>query len=138
MNKCIFPLVLILLFSFTVSAQTKQKRKLSHPSKNTILFEVLKNLADENVCGAKADSSETYVGKVLKRNFAEDELRLNGFVLLVAGDKHIYINLDEEHISGLAASASSDLTDWLIKDRKLKVFVYHCRRILYAYKIVGL
>ena len=107
-------------------------------SKNTILFEVLKNLADENVCGAKADSSETYVGKVLKRNFAEDELRLNGFVLLVAGDKHIYINLDEEHISGLAASASSDLTDWLIKDRKLKVFVYHCRRILYAYKIVGL
>lgn len=138
MNKYVFAIVVILFFSVSLSAQVKQKRKPSHPSKDTILFEVLKNLADENVCGAKADSSETYIGTVIKRNFAEDELRLSGFVLLMAEDKRIYINLDEEHISGLAASASNDLSDWLIKGRKIKVSVYRCRRILYAYKITGL
>ncbi|MDQ3713533.1 MAG: hypothetical protein M3388_15105 [Acidobacteriota bacterium] len=138
MNKYIFLLVIILIFSVSLSAQTKQKRKSSHPAKDTILFEVLKDLADENVCGAKADSTETYFGTVLKRDFAEDELQLNGFVLRTAGDTRQYINLDSDHISGLAALASSDLRDWLIKGRKMKVFVYRCRRILYANRIEGL
>ena len=133
-----FLLIVLLIFSFSLSAQTKQKRKVSHSSRNTILFEVLKNLADEDVCGADADSSETYIGTVIKRDFAEDEMRLSGFVLRLADDNREYINLDFEHISGLASSASSDLRDWLIKGRKIKVSAYRCRRILYAHKIVGL
>jgi hypothetical protein len=137
-NKYIFPLVVILIFSVLLSAQTKQKRKLSHPPRDTILFEVLKNLADKDVCGAKADSAETYIGTVLKRDFAEDEMRLSGFVLRTARDNREYINLDYDHISGAAASATSDLRDWLIKGRKMKVFVYRCRRILIVYKIIGL
>ncbi len=135
MNKYIFLLLVILIFSVSITAQTKQKRKSSHPAKDTILFEVLKDLAGENVCGAKANATETYAGTVLKRNFAEDELQLSGFVLRTAGDNREYINLDSDHISGVAASASGDLRDWLIKGRKMKVFVYRCRRILYTYKI---
>lgn len=138
MHKHIFPIIAILIFSISLSAQAKQKKKTSHPGKNTILYEVLKNLAEDDVCGAAADATEIYTGTLLKRNFADDELRLNGFVLLMKKDKRISINLDEDHISGLAASASSDLSDWLIKGRKMKVYVYRCRRILYAYKIVGL
>jgi len=137
-NKFIFPLAMILICSVSLSAQIKQKRKTSHPPRDTILFEVLKNLAHADVCGAKADSAETYVGTVLKRDFAEDEMRLSGFVLRTARDNREYINLDYDHISGVAASATSDLRDWLIKGRKMKVFVYRCRRILTAYKIIGL
>jgi hypothetical protein len=69
---------------------------------------VLKDLADEDVCGAKADASEVYSGIVVKREFAEDEMRLSGFVFRMEKDKRVFINLDYEHISGLAASASSD------------------------------
>src|SRR4051812_19463650 len=103
MKKSIFPLIAILIFSVSLSAQTKQKRKSNHPSKDTILYEVLKDLADEDVCGTKADSSETYSGTVMKRDFAEDELRLSGFVLRMTDDSREYINLDYEHISGVAA-----------------------------------
>lgn len=122
----------------SLSAQSKNQNKTSHPSKDTILYEVLKDLADENVCGTKADASEIYSGTIVKREFAEDEVRLSGFVLRMEKDKRIFVNLDFEHISDLAASASSDLSEWLIKDRKVKVYVYRCRRILYAHKIVGL
>lgn len=138
MSRYIFIIFALMVLSISLPAQTKQKRKTSHPAKNTILFEVLKNLADKNVCGAEADSSEVYTGTVLRLSFAEDELRLNGFVLVMSGDKRMFINLDEEHISGVAASASSDLSDWLIKGRKIKVSVYRCRRILYAHRIEGL
>ncbi len=143
MKKCIVPLVAMLVSSISVTAlteaaPTKKKGKSSHPAKDTILFEVLKKLADENACGAAADATKTYVGTVVKRDFAEDEMQLSGFVLRTAGDGREYINLDAEYISGRAASASSDLSDWLIKGRKMKVYVYRCRRILYAYKIVGL
>jgi hypothetical protein len=138
MCKKVFLLLLIMLFSLSLVAQTKQKKKTSHPSKNTILFEVLKKLADQNVCGTKADSVEDYIGIVQKRDFADDELHLAGFVLKTKGDKRQYINFDSEYISSLAASAMSDLSDWFIVGRKIKVSVYRCRRILYAYKIVGL
>lgn len=121
-----------------VKVDIKERKKTSHPSEDTILYEVLKELAEEDVCGTKPDGSEIYIGTVVKREFAKDEMRLSGFVLRMEKDKRIFVNLDYEHISGVAASASSDLSDWLIKDRKVKVNVYRCRRILYAYKIVGL
>ncbi len=133
-----FLIIGILIFAVSLSAQTKHQKKTSHPSKDTILYKVLKELADENVCGAKADASEVYSGTIVKREFAEDEMRLSGVVLRMEKDNRVFINLDYEHISGLAESASSDLSEWLIKDRKVKVYVYRCRRILYAYKIVGL
>jgi hypothetical protein len=138
MKKSIFLVIGILIFVISLSAQTKQQKKTSHPSKDTILYEVLKDLTDENVCGTKTDASEVYSGTIVKREFAEDEMRLRGFVLRLEKDKRIFVNLDYEHISGVAASASSDLSEWLIKDRKVKVYVYRCSRILYAYKIVGL
>ncbi len=148
MKKCLVLLVVLLISSISITtltgaaptkaAPTQKRRKSSHPAKDTILFEVLKKLAGENACGAKADATETYVGTVLKRDFAEDEVQLSGFVLRTAGDNREYINLDSDYISGRAASASSDLSDWLIKGRKMKVYVYRCRRILIAYKIVGL
>ncbi|CAN5766065.1 hypothetical protein BH20ACI4_BH20ACI4_16790 [soil metagenome] len=138
MKKYLFLIIGILIFAVSLSAQTKHQKKTSHPSKDTILYEVLKDLANENVCGAKADASEVYSGTIVKREFAEDEMRLSGFVLRMEKDNRVFINLDYEHISGLAASASSDLSEWLIKDRKVKVYVYRCRRILYAYKVVGL
>lgn len=138
MKNHIFLIVGILILAVSLSAQSKIQKKTSHPSKDTILYEVLKELANEDVCGAEADASEIYSGTIIKREFAEDEMRLSGFVLRMEKDNRVFINLDYEHISGLAASASSDLSEWLIKDRKVKVYVYRCRRILYAYRIVGL
>ena len=130
--------ITILIFTISLPAQVKKQKATSHPAKDTILYEVLKNLADEDVCGTEADAKEIYVGTVVKREFAEDEMRLSGFVLRMQKDERLFVNLDYEHISGLAASASSDLSDWLVKNRKIKVYVYRCRRILYAYKITGL
>lgn len=138
MKKYIFFTLGVLIFAVSLSAQTNQQKKTNHPSKDTILYEVLNKLADQDVCGAKADSAEVYTGTIVKRTFTENELNLSGFVLRMQKDKRAFVNLDYEHISGLAASASNDLSDWLIINRKVKVYVYRCRRILYAYKIAGL
>lgn len=129
--------VMVAILSVPAFSQSVAK-KTSHPSKNTILFEVLRDLAPVDVCGGEPDSREIYAGTVMKRDFSEDETRLSGFVLRSSDDSRQYVNLDFEYISGRAASASSGLADWLIKGRKLKVFVYRCSRILYAYKIVGM
>jgi hypothetical protein len=136
-TKIIAVTMAVIVFCLSSSAQNRSK-KSSHPASDTILFEVLKKLSGENICGAAADSSDTFVGTVVKTNFADDELRLNGFVLQLTGDKRIFVNLDEEYISGRAASASSDLSDWLVKGRRIKVWTYRCRRILYAHRILGL
>lgn len=117
------------------SQSVKPKRKLSVPH-NTILYEVLKNLAAKDVCGvAEPDGKEIYSGLIVKRLFNDSEIALNGFVLADAKDRRTFINLDDDYISGRAASASRDLSDYLIKGVSVKAFVYRCGRTYYAYKI---
>ncbi len=94
MKKYLFLIIGILIFAVSLSAQTKHQEKTNHPSKDTILYEVLKDLANENVCDAKSDASEVYSGTIVKREFAEDEMRLSGFVLRMEKDNRLFINLD--------------------------------------------
>lgn len=128
------------VFCLSVSGQKKKTLpKIPAHKQNTILASVLSNLADTSVCGdPKNTEKETYDGMVIKRQFNANEVQLSGFVLRDAKDRRTFINLESEHIASVAASASSDLSNFLIKGRRIKVFVYKCRRILYAYKIQAL
>jgi hypothetical protein len=130
-------LFLVCVFCFSVSGQTKKTRpKIPAHKQNTILASVLSNLADTSVCGdTKNTEKETYAGMVIKRQFDANEVQLSGFVLRDAKDRRTFINLDAKYISERAESASSDLSDFLTKGRRVKVWAYRCGRIFYAYKI---
>jgi hypothetical protein len=133
-------LLLILILGLIVSAQTKRRpRTKSVVPKNSILAVILPQLSTPEICGSPEwAEKEVYSGSIIKRDFDDSEMLLSGFVLRDAKDDRTYINIDTEHVSGLAASASNDLADFLTKGRRIKVWVYRCRRILYAYKIAPL
>ncbi len=128
-------LFLILVLSFFAFGQKKIVKKSVVP-RDTILYEVLKNLAAKNVCGMpQPDGKEIYSGSIVKRSFNDSAVALNGFVLADAKDRRTFINFDDDYISGRAASASRALSDYLIKGVRVKVFAYRCGHIYYAYKI---
>ncbi len=128
---------MIFVFGLTGNAQNKKSHsKIPADKQNTILAAVLSDLASKDVCGKPEwTEKEVYVGSIIKRQFDNNELTLNGFVLRAKDDTRTFINLDSDYIAGQAASATSDLSDFLTKGRHLKVWVYRCRRILYAYRI---
>jgi hypothetical protein len=135
--KMFLGLFLVFVFGLTGNAQNKKLHsKVPADKQNTILAVVLSDLASKDVCGKPEwAEKEVYVGSIIKRQFANNEMQLSGFVLKAADDTRTYINLDSDYIDGRAASASSDLSDFLTKGRHIKVWVYRCRRILYAYRI---
>ncbi len=137
MAKICFTIVLVLLFGLSVVAQTKRKpaaKKAVEP--DTILAVVLSDLAPDTVCGEPEwAEKESYIGTVIKRQFDDSELHLSGFIIRDAKDQRTFINIDTDHVSGLARSAPEELSSFLTKGKRVKVWVYRCRRILYAYKI---
>lgn len=137
MAKICLIVVLFLLFSFSVEAQTNRKPTAQKPVEiDTILNVILLNLAPDTVCGKPEwAEKEVHIGTILKRQFDDTELRLSGFVIRDAKDQRTFINIDTHYVAGLARSAPEELSSFLTKDKRIKVWVYRCRHILYAYKI---
>ena len=137
MAKIHLTVALLLVLGVWVTAHTKRKsavKKAVEP--DTILAVVLSDLASDTVCGAPdLAEKESYIGTIIKREFDDSELHLSGFVIKDAKDQRTFINIDTEHVAGLASSAPEELSSFLTKDKRVKVWVYRCRRILYAYKI---
>lgn len=133
-------LFFILIFSFSAFSQNKRKMPAkARVTNDTILAVVLSKMSVPEICGkAEWAEKESYIGTVLKRQFNDSEMELNGFVLREANDERAFINIDSEYISTLAASASGDLSSFLKKGVRVKVLVYRCRQVLYAYKIIPL
>ncbi len=125
---------MVFVFVLTENAQNKKLHsKVPADKQNTILAVVLSDLASKNEC--PDPEKEIYTGSIIKRQFKDNEMQLNGFVLRADDDTRTFINLDSDYIAGRAASAISDLADFLTKGKHIKVYVYRCRHILYAYKI---
>jgi hypothetical protein len=137
MAKICFTIILVLLFGLSVIAQTKRKpvaKRAVEP--DTILAVVLSDLAADTVCGKPEwAEKESYIGTIIKRQFDDSELQLSGFVIRDVKDRRTFINIDTDHVSGLARSAPEELSSFLKKGKRVKVWVYRCRHILYAHKI---
>jgi hypothetical protein len=137
MAKIYFTIALLLLLGLNGTAQTKRKSVAKKPVEpDTILAVVLSDLAPNTVCGEPEwAEKESYIGTIIKREFDDSELHLSGFVIRDAKDQRTFINIDTEHVAGLARSAPEELSSFLTKGKRVKVWVYRCRRILYAHKI---
>lgn len=124
------------LFIFSLIGFGQSKKFPRTDKQNTIIAEVVKKLAEPIVCGSPEwAEKDFYSGTIVKRNFDKSQFKLSGFVLRDKRGRRTFINLDTDYIDGLAASASSDLSDFLLVGRPIKVWAYRCRKILYAYKI---
>lgn len=119
-------LSLFIVFVFVTSIQAQKKVKST-----------LANLAPPDVCGvANLYKDEILVGTSVKRIYdSETETKLTGFTLRAANNDRFYLNVDTEHVLETGATTMKTLTDYVKEGRKVKVYAYRCRRILYVYKV---
>ena len=130
---CCLPCLLVCPSGFGQSTHPRTDKQ------NTIVAAVVKKLAEPTVCGKPEwAEKEFYVGTIVKREFDESQLKLKGFVIRDKSDNRSYINLDTAFIASLAASASSELADFLVVGRPIQVWAYRCRRIVFAHRISSL
>ncbi len=126
----------ILLLAINASAQTNRKQTVKRGAKKVARTMELSNLATPEVCGNPEFAEKySYAGTVVKREFADNEVWLNGVVISDADDKRIFINIDEEQVAGLGSFMPRELSSLLTKGRRVKIWVYACGRTLYAYRI---
>lgn len=68
----------------------------------------------------------TYIGTVIKRDFDENEVMLNGFVIREASDVRTFVNVDVEHIASLDGLLPRKLSLILGKGKKVKIWAISC------------
>lgn len=120
------PIFLLLVLAIGAAAQ---KERMSE----------LVDLTDGKPCGAPANkfiTTETIVGKVVKRDFAENETILKGIVLADKKDQSYYVNIDadflHEHQSG---NFVDDLSDVLTIGNWVRVKADMCGKIYLAVRV---
>lgn len=126
MKKSILPIAWM-VFATSTLAQTTIETELIYGGP----------LAAETVCGGgPRPPIGRLSGLVKKRDFAEDELMLSGFVLADSRDRRHYVNIDSEFVSGAWSSAVSDLGDTLSLGSRVQIETISCGRLLYLYRLL--
>lgn len=89
------------------------------------------DLTDGNICGSgnKYVRTDTLTGTVMRREFADDQLNLNGIVLRDRKDLRHFINIDAEYLSDQTAGLGENLSDLLTVGSYVRVKADVCGRI---------
>lgn len=122
-------LVLFLVALFAAGAKAQKTTRMSESV----------DLTDGKPCGAPANKfiqTETIVGKVVKRDFAENETVLKGVVLADKKDQSYYVNIDSAFISDhQSGNFVDDLSDVLTIGNWIRVKADVCGKIYLAVRV---
>lgn len=119
--------VFTLLGSFVVSAlgQDIPNVKYAGSGQKRRVVEITNMLGDVPymTCGKKPD---LVIGKIVKRDFDEDEITVTSFVVADARDKRIPINLNEDQVGILGHHRNSIISELLGKGNRVQVTRFTC------------
>lgn len=130
-------IVLTVLFVFgTLSANAQSKASPAAASDNDRMAMSV-DLAGEKPCGGPTDGTAVFVGTVVKRDFAEDEVTLAGVVLRDAKDRRTLVNIDSEHLKNSTSLLSEDLSDLLTVGKRVRIKADRCGRVYVARRLLS-
>lgn len=118
-------LIVIAVSAFPIAAQKRSGMTMS-------------DLYDKHDSGACMALGKPFSGTVIKRNYADDEITLIGFVLREAGDTRTFLNIDHERVAGKGHFVPDQLLEILKVGVRVKVWVYGCGasgRLMYLDKV---
>jgi len=94
------------------------------------------DLTGPKVCGTGTYGEvETFVGTVMKRDFAENETTVSGFVLRDKKDQRFYFNLDVDFLSQFSGNTVDSISEALTVGNLLRVKADHCAHIYMARRV---
>lgn len=118
-------LIVIAISGFPIAAQKSAGKTMSD----------LYNKDDSGACMALG---KPFAGTVVKRNYADDEITLVGFVLREPGDERTFLNIDNEYVAGKGHFVPDELLEIIKVGKRVKVWVYECGasgRLMYLDKV---
>lgn len=137
MRKVIVFSFLLVILAAPVFSQSTGKKIVKHE----LSMAESGDLTKPSICGAEDEIPpiETFNGIVKKRDFADDEINLIGFVMADRKDLRSYINIDSEYVSTSGHWTPDDLSRILVVGNQVRIQTYRCRRILYlkSIKLIG-
>jgi hypothetical protein len=136
MKKIGLTLAFINLLIVSVLAQANGQPIEKYGGKQQTLIEI-SNIAGDMATGCFR-FDRPYVGAIVKRKFANDEITIIGFVIRSSNDERTYINIDDEQIQRMSSVGRSNFSSLLGIGKRVKVWVYGCGaagRVLIADRI---
>ncbi len=98
------------------------------------------DLTDGHLCGVdrKFVTSATLTGTVVKRQFASDELHLNGIVIRDRKDERQFVNIDDEYLADQTGMLTGNLSTVLLVGKHVRVSADVCGRIYVMRRVKSL
>lgn len=102
----------------------------SGQSKGVMMAEAV-DLTDGNICGSgnKFIRTDTLTGTVMSRQFADDQMNLNGIVLRDRKDLRYFVNIDAIYLADQTAGLGDNLSDLLTVGSYVRVKADVCGKI---------
>ncbi len=120
---CIF--AVLVSFVFGAAAQDAPSVKWAGSGQKSHVVEITNMLG--KVDGMKCHKTpDLIVGRIVKRDFDEDEMTLVSFVLADARDKRFAINLNEDQVGGLGHFRNTYISEILSKGNRVQVTMFTC------------
>ncbi|MCA1600299.1 MAG: hypothetical protein LC776_01195 [Acidobacteria bacterium] len=96
------PIFILLSVSFTNLAQTSRQPRVRYggSQRTAHIIEMLRMANDETANNDLCHEGGSTAGTIMKLEYADDELRITGFVLRGQDGKREYMNLDSEYLYG--------------------------------------
>lgn len=106
--------------STPANGATKKSRTVSNLSRRAVELEVS---AGSNL---SCYGFSTFTGRILRREFDENQVMLAGFVIRDASDVRTYVNIDTDHLFDSDGMLPTKLSRLLAKGKKLKIWAIAC------------
>ena len=116
--------ILSLLFVTMLIAQDAPSIKYGGNGSNDIVeMSNMKGKVPYMKCWKKPD---IYIGTIVKHSYEEDEMTISSFILKLADDKRIAININQDQVDLLGHHSVSNVASVLSQGKKVKVWAYEC------------
>lgn len=123
--KAIYTFAVLFSVGTCAVAQDIPTVKYAGSGKNRRVVEITNMLGEVPYmeCGRKPD---LVIGKIVKRDFEEDEVTVSSFVVADTRDKRIPINLNEDQVGILGHSRNEIISELLSKGNRVQVTRFTC------------
>jgi len=132
MNRIPFGIIIAFVFVISSTAQTRQSvpKKPVQPADRTVELSNLSRDANNLETSAGSNLScggvSTLTGRIIKREFDDNDVRLIGFVIREASDVRTFVNIDADHIAESDGLLPRQLSLILGKNKKVTIWAIRC------------
>lgn len=123
--KALLSLIFIVSFGFSVAAQEAPTVKYAGSGKDRRVVDVSNMLGEVEYMKCKR-VARPVIGKIVKRDFEDDEVTITGFIVADVRDKRIPINVNNVQVGLLGRYTNAIIPELLSKGNRVQVWMHQC------------